>query len=51
MKVKKMMREKYLLKSCSINRKRTKKEEEGNEQTIQPADGLFDKTNTRKNCY
>ena len=30
MKVKKMMREEYLLKSCSRNRKRAKKEEEYN---------------------
>ena len=30
MKVKKMMREEYLLKSCSRNRKRAKKEEECN---------------------
>ena len=34
MKVKNMMREKYLLKSCSRNRKREKKEEEGNGQNI-----------------
>ena len=34
MKVKKMMREKYLLKSCSRNRKRVKKEEKVNGQNI-----------------
>ena len=31
MKVIKMMREKYLLRSCSRNQKKAKKEEEGNE--------------------
>ena len=34
MKMKEMMMEKYLLKSCSRNRIREKKEEEGNEQNI-----------------
>ena len=50
--VKKMMREKYLLKSCSKNWKRAKKGRRG-QWTEHLTNDLVDiiLTNTRKNCY